>query len=124
MIATRLLITLVLIFTFLSACSKKQQQEEASDLQTLPLATQVDFERSVEMVSSDQLEPDERLKSIEADFNMDGLMDLAVVRKTGKNDNTIDILIRKPEEQGSESETGDSVVYFKAGSLTTSADCK
>lgn len=87
-----------------------------SDAPPPPRATSFSFENAEETVTADRIRGDDSAKPIVADFNLDGLDDLAVMEGDGDNQNEIVIYIRK------RGESEEHPVYYRGGSIQRHVD--
>lgn len=78
--------------------------------------TSFGFTNTAEAVSADRIKGADRTSSVAADFNRDGLADLAVVEKT-ENDSgqQVSIYIQKPPDPTGEKPA--TTVYYKGGAI-------
>ena len=115
---TPILLTVMLTCLIFSSCSKPQQKEPPP-----PLPKTFAFTDTNTVIAASEIEsPENDKNSLKADFNQDGLSDLAIIKKEGENQNKVDIYIRmKPETAaaaGSESPLASAEArYFKGGTI-------
>jgi len=97
------------------ACSKKPQSEPLSELPKTFAFTETNV-----VVGAEEIEtPDNEGSTLKADFNQDGLSDLAIIKKEGEIQNKVDIYIQQPQQAagGSAKVSQAQAKYFKGGTI-------
>ncbi|MGD9873469.1 MAG: hypothetical protein AB7T27_04280 [Kiritimatiellia bacterium] len=93
--------TLLMLILSLAAfgCAKKEEPAALSPAPAEPPA-EVPFTSTEEVVAREDIQmAEEQNKTVTADFDMDGLEDLAVVDPRDGHQNEVNIYIQKPEEK-------------------------
>lgn len=112
---------LTLCLVTISACGKKS--DEAA--QNPPTAKKpVSFANTNTILKASEAEPaitDTTAKSVTADFNNDGLKDLAVLNQTTGSKNEVEIYIQKKQEPTTPPVTAEKE-YFHAGTIQHEGD--
>lgn len=103
----------------LSACSKPEP--EVREEPPAPLPKTFAFTETNTLVAASEIESigDEKT-ALKADFNQDGLSDIAIIRKEGGVQNKVDIYIQKktaPSEDTGGTASTTEAIYFKGGTI-------
>jgi len=71
------------------------------------------------IVKPSEILPSEKAKAVQVDFDLDGLTDMAYVRKSDTGDSEVSILIQKPKADKDE-----AMVYYKGGGIRRGVEGK
>jgi len=102
--AIRCPILFALVVTILSGCAKEKPP--------VPQPTVFAFTNIDETIPEEEINVAERTKSVVADFNLDGLKDLAILEHADQGRNEVSIYIRKQDLEG-----GQATIYYKGGAI-------
>lgn len=111
--------TIILASLMLVSCGRKKETEPP------PPATQkiFTFTETNSVITASELEESENAdKALKADFNLDGLSDLAIIRSQGQAQSGVDIYIQ--ERTDSEDTEGAEKRFFRGGTITRHDDGK
>ena len=89
---------LVLVVALAAGCAKKEPPVAAPPATEEPPA-EVSFTATNEVVVREDIQIADERKAVEADFDMDGLDDLAVIDPREGHQNEVNIFIQKPAEE-------------------------
>jgi hypothetical protein len=111
-----LLVSLILV-----SCGKKQET-------VIPAPPQqqktFEFTQTNTIVSASELEGSENAnKALKADFNLDGLSDLAIIRTRGNAQSEVDIYIQKKTDATTAQDSGEAS-FFRGGTISRPNDGK
>ncbi|HNR93732.1 MAG TPA: hypothetical protein PKK36_03885 [Kiritimatiellia bacterium] len=128
---TRFMLMLLVVLAF--GCAKKEPA--AAPLPEQPPA-EVPFTATNEVVMREEIQIADERKAVEADFDMDGLDDLAVIDPREGHQNEVNIFIQKPADEPSAAPAAAAaasgarlvspekgkMVYYRAGVIRQPAD--
>jgi hypothetical protein len=101
-------------FVFVSGCTKQMPVPERVNPKAAPGLGFFSFKSTGEVVSVEQIKPKDENHVVRADFNRDGILDMAVVREEGANACEVDVFIRKPYSSG-QTAGKPNTLFFKGG---------
>jgi len=87
------------------------------------LPKEISLKNTADVVPETAIEAKDLAKSVQADFNLDGMKDVALVRKVEPDVNEVTIYIKKPEES-SGSGTTEGSAYYRTATLRDSLNGK
>lgn len=94
---------LVLVVALAAGCAKKEPPAAPPATEEPP--AEVSFTATNEVVVREEIQIADERKAVEADFDMDGLDDLAVIDPREGHQNEVNIFIQKPAEEPAAAET-------------------
>jgi len=100
-------------------CGEGEKVEDVPPPQAPPPAKVFSFTNTTEVATADEIGTVASDRSVRADFNLDGLQDLAVIEPDEEGDTHVTIYIRRPMPEGDMSEL---VSYYKGGWIRPSVD--
>ena len=114
----RISVSLVALFA-LAGCS-----ESVPPPQPAGLPKEISLKNTDEVVPAKDISSKDLAKSVQADFNLDGLKDVALVKQVDPTVNELTIYIKKPEEPASTSGGQQGSAYYRTATLRDSLDGK
>lgn len=110
------------ISAVLVSCSDKKSEEAQ---QPAPLPKTFSYTDTDAVVKAEEIQTaDVEKRSLKADFNLDGLSDLAVIRSEGNSHNEVDIYIQKKPDAETEKDSPIDASFFRGGTIKRPDDGK
>lgn len=111
----RIFVFMIFLVAVMASGCGKRALDKGTPAPPAPV-TSFEFTSTNKVVTKEDMKIDDERKIVKADFNMDGLSDLAVIRSDGISTNEVTIYIKKPFP-ATESSARVKTYYYQAGAV-------